>query len=100
VYSAKTDLVDTVLAEHVNLLQDEVTATQSTLGTGVLSSTWSGTFTNPSSHVSIAARLLNIEAGVVSAQSAAASKARLYAQTSQPSAMTSEDFWADTSVGI
>lgn len=66
IYSAKTDLVDTVLAEHVNLLQDEVTAVQSTLGTGLLTSTWSGTFTQATSHASVSARLRNIEIGLLS----------------------------------
>jgi len=66
IYSAKTDLIDTVLAEHVNLLQDEVTAIESVIGVLPLVSTWSGTYTNPSSHATIAARLLNIEAGLTS----------------------------------
>lgn len=66
VYTAKTDLVDTVLAEHVNLLQDEVTAVQNALGTGLLSSSWSGTFTTSGTHLSVSTRLANIEAGVLS----------------------------------
>lgn len=66
VYTAKTDLVDTVLAEHVNLLQDEVTAVENTLGTGMLASSWSGTFSTPSTHSSATARLTNIEAGILS----------------------------------
>lgn len=66
IYSAKTDLVDTVLAEHVNLLQDEVTAVQSTLGTGLLTSTWTGTFSQPTTHASVSARLRNIEIGLLS----------------------------------
>lgn len=75
VYTAKTDLVDTVLAEHVNLLQDEVTAVQSTLGTGLLASTWAGTYTNPSTHTTVAARLTNIEAGLSSLDSLKSPKA-------------------------
>lgn len=67
VFTAKTDLVDTVMASHVNLLQDEVTAVQTTIGTGVLSSSWSGTYSNPTTHASLSARLLNIEAGLRSA---------------------------------
>lgn len=66
VYTTKTDLVDTVLAEHVNLLQDEVTAVQSALGTGLLTSSWSGVYTNPSNHATVSARLVNIEAGLSS----------------------------------
>lgn len=65
-YTRKTDLVDTVLADHVNLLQDEMTATQNTLGTSLLSSSWSGTYSNPSTHASVSARMLNIEAGLTS----------------------------------
>lgn len=66
IYTAKTDLVDTVLAEHVNLLQDEVTAVENTLGTGLLTSTWSGTFSQATTHTSVSARLRNIEVGLLS----------------------------------
>jgi len=66
IYSAKTDLVDTVLAEHVNLLQSEVTAVQSTLGTGLLTSTWTGTFSQITTHTSVSSRLRNIEVGLLS----------------------------------
>lgn len=66
VFVSKTDLVDTVLADHVNTLQDEVSATQTTLGTGLLSSTWAGTYTTPATHVSLTNRLTNIESGLVS----------------------------------
>lgn len=65
VYTAKADLVDTVLAEHVNLLQDEVTAVQNTLGTSLLVSAWTGTFSTPSTHTSVSARFANIEAGLL-----------------------------------
>lgn len=75
VYTTKTDLVDTVLAEHVNLLQDEVTAVQATLGTGLLASSWSGTYTNPSTHATVAGRLVNIEAGLTSLDTLKAAKA-------------------------
>lgn len=64
IFSTKVDLTDTVLAEHVNLLQDEVTAVETTLGTGLLSSSWTGSYTNPSAHASLTARLTNIEAGL------------------------------------
>ena len=66
IYSSKEDLADTVLADHVNLLQDEVTAVEQTLGLGLLISTWSGTYSTPSSHASLSARLINIEAGLSS----------------------------------
>jgi len=66
VFSSKVDLVDTVMASHVNLLQDEVTAIQTAIGTGSLTSSWAGSYTNPTTHASVANRLANIEAGVKS----------------------------------
>jgi len=66
VFSSKVDLVDTVMASHVNLLQDEVTAIQTAIGTGSLTSSWSGSYTNPTTHATVANRLANIEAGVKS----------------------------------
>ena len=67
VFTTKVDLVDTVMASHVNLLQDEVTSVQTTLGTSLLSSTWSGTYSNTTSHINLSTRLINIEAGVKAA---------------------------------
>lgn len=64
VFSTKVDLKDTVFAEHVNSLQDEITSTQRALGTGLLSSTWATSYTNPSSHDSLSSRLTNIEGGI------------------------------------
>lgn len=64
VFTPKVDLVDTVMASHVNLLQDEMTAVQTTLGTGILSSSWLGTFSQAASHASVGARLANIESGL------------------------------------
>lgn len=64
VFSTKVDLQDTVFAEHVNALQDEVTAMQRTLGTGILSSTWASDYANPNTHESVAARLRNVEGGI------------------------------------
>lgn len=69
IFSGKVDLIDTILADHVNLLQDEVTAIESTIGTGSLTSSWSGTYSNPSTHASLTSRLLNIEAGLKSLES-------------------------------
>jgi hypothetical protein len=66
VFTTKVDLVDTVLAENVNTLQDEVTAVQTSLGSGILSSTWAGGYTNPTTHASVQARMANIEAGLIS----------------------------------
>lgn len=64
VFTSKTDLVDTVLADHVNVIQEEVHAVEAALGTGMLSSSWSGTFSAATSHTSLASRLANIEAGI------------------------------------
>lgn len=64
VFTPKVDLVDTVMASHVNLLQDEMTAVQTTLGTGILSSSWLGSFAQPATHASVGARMANIEAGL------------------------------------
>lgn len=69
IFTAKTDLVDTVLADHVNVLQDEVSAVEATLGTGTLVSSWAGAYTNPASHTTLTARLTNIEAGIKSLES-------------------------------
>lgn len=67
VFTTKVDLVDTVMASHVNLLQDEVTSVQTTLGTSLLSSTWAGVYSNTTSHINLSTRLINIEAGVKAA---------------------------------
>lgn len=95
IYSAKEDLVDTVLAEHVNLLQDEVTAIQNAVGTGSLSSTWSGTFTKPTTHASLTARLSNIESGLVYLESRSRN---ITTSASSPDAGTGEsgDLWFKT----
>ncbi len=74
-FTAKVDLVDNVLATHVNQLQEEVTALETALGTGTLVSTWAGGLTTPGTHSSITARFLNIEAGLVDHTAALSAKA-------------------------
>ncbi len=70
-YASKIDLVDVVLADHVNSLQDEVRAVQITLGSGAesqnpLVSTYTGSFTSSTTTWgTVSARLRNIEAGLV-----------------------------------
>jgi hypothetical protein len=65
VFSTKTDLVDVVLAENVNTLQDEVASVETTLGTGVLTSSWAGVYNNAAtSYATVTARFQNIEAGL------------------------------------
>jgi hypothetical protein len=71
-YSARTDLVDIVVADNVNSLQEEVRAIEtalgvSTTGTSPLVSTFSGTWSSATTAWgTLGARLLNIEAGLVS----------------------------------
>lgn len=65
-FTNKVDLVDTVFADHVNVLQDEVRALEVTFGNQVLISTYTGTFAQTTSWSTVGARLANIEAGLVS----------------------------------
>ena len=76
-FQAKIDLVNVVIADHVNALQEEVTAIETALGVGLttaqspLYSGFSGTFTttmNAGSNTrwaTLGDRLKNIEAGLV-----------------------------------
>jgi len=66
----QVDLVDTVIADNINSLQEEVRAVQTTLGssatsTSPLVSTYAGTFATTTSLTTLAARITNIEAGLV-----------------------------------
>lgn len=66
----QVDLVDTVIADNINSLQEEVRAVQTTLGSGTTStnplvSTYAGTFATTTSWTTLAARITNIEAGLV-----------------------------------
>lgn len=65
-FGTKVDFVDTVLAEHVNLLQDEVTAIEVSLGTNIATSSgWSGSFNQlTTSWSTLQARITNIEYGL------------------------------------
>lgn len=65
-FLSKTDFVDTVFAEHVNSLQDEVSAIESTLGTNVKTgSGWVGSFDQvTTAWSSLKARIDNIEYGL------------------------------------
>ena len=65
-FTNKVDLVDTVFADHVNVLQDETRAVQASLGNLILSSNYAGTFTQTTSWSTLGARIANIEAGLVS----------------------------------
>lgn len=65
-FTNKVDFVTTVFAEHVNSLQDEVTAIQVALGTSpTATSGWVGTFsTATSTWATLKARINNIEFGL------------------------------------
>jgi len=77
-YVARTDLVDTVIADNVNSLQEEVKAIETVLGSAAttqnpLVSTYGGTWTTATSTWNtVADRLANLEAGVLSRVSASA----------------------------
>ena len=70
-FTTKVDLQDTILADHINSLQDEVRAIEITLnGTvdatnGLLTSNYTGTFANTTSWNSLDERITNIERGLV-----------------------------------
>jgi len=64
-FATKVDLVNTVMADHVNALQDEVTAVETTLSTGILTPNYGGSFTLTPTIVTLNDRLNNIEAGLV-----------------------------------
>jgi hypothetical protein len=64
-FSNRTDLVDTINAVDVNAAYDEITAMQGSLGLGLLTSTWTGAFTQVTTSATLKARLDNIERGVI-----------------------------------
>jgi hypothetical protein len=64
-FTPKVDVTDTVYADHVNVLQEEVRATEQTLGESLLTSTYAGTFAQTGSWATLSLRLANIEAGLV-----------------------------------
>lgn len=65
-FGTKTDFVDTVIADHVNSLQEETVAVQTVLGTSpATSSGWVGTFDSTTTTWSnVKTRINNIEYGV------------------------------------
>lgn len=64
-FTNRVDLVDTIYAGHINSLQDEVRAIEYSLGTGILASTYTGSFSQTSSWTNLSDRLANIEKGMV-----------------------------------
>lgn len=88
-FTNKVDLVDTVLADHINALQDEVRAMAIALSgnpsTNILTSSFSGTFTSATtSWTSIDERLNNIEAGLVSGTGTASPYVKKVGDAIQP----------------
>ena len=64
-WTPKVDLVNTVYADHINLLQEETRAVQATLTDSILTSDYSGTFATTTSWANLSLRLRNIEGGLV-----------------------------------
>ena len=70
-YTAQQDLVNTVIADNVNSLQEEVKQIEAVLGSAATSqnplvSTWSGSFSQATTWGTVYDRFANIEAGLVS----------------------------------
>ena len=70
-YTAQQDLVNTVIADNVNSLQEEVKKIEEVLGSAATSqnplvSTWSGSFSQGTTWGTLYDRLANIEAGIIS----------------------------------
>lgn len=64
-FTSKIDLVDTVYADHVNTLQDEVRALEASIGTSLLLSSYTGSFTQTASWNTLGDRLNNMERGLL-----------------------------------
>lgn len=70
-FTSKVDVTDTIFADHINVLQEEVRAISTSLNgepvvTNVLTSTYTGTFsTATTAWTNLSSRLLNIEAGLI-----------------------------------
>lgn len=69
-YVPRVDLVDTVIADNVNSLQEEIRAIETVIGTATtnqspLISTWTGTFNTTTNWTTLYDRIANIEAGLV-----------------------------------
>lgn len=69
-FAPKVDLQDTIVADHINALQEEVRAIQIVLqgdenSGGILSSTYTGTFSSTTTWNNLDQRLQNIEGGLV-----------------------------------
>jgi hypothetical protein len=70
-YTAQVDLVNTIIADHVNSLQQEVKKIEEVIGSAAtsqnpLTSTWTGSFSQATSWGTLYDRIANIEAGLIS----------------------------------
>jgi hypothetical protein len=63
-FTPKVDLVNTIYADHVNALQEEVGAIEDTLGAGTLTSSYTGSFVATTDWETVSDRLVNIERGL------------------------------------
>jgi len=75
-YTPQQDLVNTIIADNVNSLQEEVKQIEAVLGSAAtsqnpLTSTWSGSFSQATTWGTLYDRISNIEAGLVSGVSGA-----------------------------
>ena len=75
-YTPQQDLVNTIIADNVNSLQEEVKKIEEVLGSAAtsqnpLTSTWSGSFSQATTWGTLYDRISNIEAGLVSGVSGA-----------------------------
>lgn len=92
-FTNKVDLVDTVLADHVNALQDEVRALEivlgaTSLGGNPLTSNYAGTFSTTTTWSSLDQRINNIEAGLVNGVGVNSPYVRKVGDSIQPPAGT------------
>jgi hypothetical protein len=63
-FTPKVDLVNTIYADHVNALQEEVGAIEDTLGAATLTSDYTGSFSATTDWETVSDRLVNIERGL------------------------------------
>jgi len=75
-YTPQQDLVNTIIADNVNSLQEEVKQIEAVLGSAAtsqnpLTSTWSGSFSQAATWGTLYDRIANIESGLVSGVSGA-----------------------------
>lgn len=92
-FTNKVDLVDTVLADHINALQDEVRALEillgaTALGTNPLTSNYAGTFSTTATWTSLDERINNIEAGLVNGTGVVSPYVKKTGDSIQPAAGT------------